>query len=118
MIQELQLRILPEEAVNEQSLKQVVAHETGAQPKDIQAVRVLKRSIDARQHTIYVNVKLRVFINEQPEEPEYQSVEYKDVSGGKQVVVVGAGPGGLFAALRLIELGLRPVIIERGKNVR
>ena len=118
MIQELQLRILPEEAVNEQSLKQVVAHETGAQPKDIQAVRVLKRSIDARQRTIYVNVKLRVFINEQPEEPEYQSVEYKDVSGGKQVVVVGAGPGGLFAALRLIELGLRPVIIERGKNVR
>ena len=102
MIQELQLRILPEEAVNEQSLKQVVAHETGAQPKDIQAVRVLKRSIDARQRTIYVNVKLRVFINEQPEEPEYQSVEYKDVSGGKQVVVVGAGPGGLFAALRLI----------------
>ena len=76
------------------------------------------RSIDARQRTIYVNVKLRVFINEQPEEPEYQSVEYKDVSGGKQVVVVGAGPGGLFAALRLIELGLRPVIIERGKNVR
>ena len=69
MIQELQLRILPEEAVNEQSLKQVVAHETGAQPKDIQAVRVLKRSIDARQRTIYVNVKLRVFINEQPEEP-------------------------------------------------
>lgn len=118
MIQELQLRILPEEAVNEQSLKQVVARETGAQPKDIQAVRVLKRSIDARQRTIYVNVKLRVFINEQPEEPEYQSVEYKDVSGGKQVVVVGAGPGGLFAALRLIELGLRPVIIERGKNVR
>ena len=52
MIQELQLRILPEEAVNEQSLKQVVAHETGAQPKDIQAVRVLKRSIDARQRTI------------------------------------------------------------------
>ena len=116
MIQELQLRILPEEAVNEQSLKQVIARETGAAPKDIQAVRVLKRSIDARQRTIYVNVKLRAFINEQPEEPEYQSVEYKDVSGGKQVVIVGAGPGGLFAALRLIELGLRPVIIERGKT--
>ena len=118
MIQELQLRILPEEAANEQSLKQVVARETGAAPKEIQAVRVLKRSIDARQRTIYVNVKLRAFINEQPEEPEFQSIEYKDVSAGKQVVVVGAGPGGLFAALRLIELGLRPVIIERGKNVR
>lgn len=118
MIQELQLRILPEEAVNEQTLKQVVSRETGAVIEDIQAVRVLKRSIDARQRTIYVNVKLRAFINELPTEAEYQSIEYKDVSGGKPVVVVGAGPGGLFAALRLIELGLRPIIIERGKDVR
>lgn len=118
MIQELQLRLLPEEAASEQALIQVVARETGAAPKEIHAVRVIKRSIDARQRTIYINVKLRAFINEQPEEAEYQSVDYKDVSGGKPVIVVGAGPGGLFAALRLIELGLRPVIIERGKNVR
>ena len=118
MIQELQLRILPEEAVSEQSLKQVVARETGTSAPYIHTVRVLKRSIDARQRTIYVNVKLRAFINEQPDEPEFQLVEYKDVSAGKPVVVVGAGPGGLFAALRLIELGLRPIVIERGKNVR
>ena len=118
MIQELQLRILPEEAVCEQSLKQVVARETGISVPYIHTVRVLKRSIDARQRTIYVNVKLRAFINEQPDEPEFQLVEYKDVSAGKPVVVVGAGPGGLFAALRLIELGLRPIVIERGKNVR
>lgn len=118
MIQELQLRVLPEEAASEQSLKEVVSRETGAAVKDIHAVRVLKRSIDARQRTIYVNVKLRAFIKEVPEEPEFQSVDYKDVSGGKPVVVVGAGPGGLFAALRLIELGLRPVVIERGKDVR
>ena len=63
MIKELQLRILPEEAVNEQSLRQVVARETGEAPKNIRAVRVLKRSIDARQRTIFVNVKLRVFMN-------------------------------------------------------
>lgn len=118
MIQELQLRILPEEAANEQILKQVVARETGTALKHIEAIRLLKRSIDARQRTIYVNVKLRVFIDEVPTEPEYQSIEYKDVSNGKPVVVVGAGPGGLFAALRLIELGLRPIVIERGKNVR
>lgn len=118
MIHELQLRILPEEAVNEQSLMQVVARETGASISHIQAVRVLKRSIDARQRTIFVNVKLRAFVDEVPEEAEYETTEYKDVSGGKPVVVVGAGPGGLFAALRLIELGLRPIIIERGKNVR
>ena len=118
MIKELQLRILPEEAVNEQSLRQVVARETGEAPKNIRAVRVLKRSIDARQRTIFVNVKLRVFMNEMPSELEYQSIEYKDVSAGKPVIVVGAGPGGLFAALRLIELGLRPIIVERGKDVR
>lgn len=118
MIHELQLRILPEEALNEQSLKQVVARETGASVSSIQAVRVLKRSIDARQRTIFVNVKLRAFVDELPEEAEFETTEYKDVSGGKPVVVVGAGPGGLFAALRLIELGLRPIILERGKNVR
>lgn len=118
MIREIQLRLLPEEAHSEQSLTMAVARETGDAAKDIRAVRVLKRSIDARQRTVFVNVKLRAFIGEQPEEPEYRAVEYKDVSRGKTVVIVGAGPGGLFAALRLIELGLRPVIIERGKNVR
>lgn len=118
MIKELQLRILPEEAVNEQSLIQVIARETGVSAKEIQAVRVLKRSIDARQRTIFVNVMLRAFINEIPTEADYVSVEYKDVSTGKPVIVVGAGPGGLFAALRLIELGFRPIIIERGKDVR
>ena len=118
MVKELQLRILPEEAASEQALRQVVARETGEAPRRIHAVRVLKRSIDARQRTIFVNVRLRAFIDEVPTEPEYRSVDYPDVSGGKQVVVVGAGPGGLFAALRLIELGVRPIVIERGKDVR
>lgn len=118
MIKELQLRVLPEETGSEQSLKRVVARETGEPIKNIMAVRMLKRSIDARQRTIFVNLKLRAFIDELPTEPEYQSIAYKDVSDGKSVVVVGAGPGGLFAALRLIELGMRPIIIERGKNVR
>lgn len=118
MIKELQLRILPHEAANEEALKAVAAREAGASLQSIQAVRVIKRSIDARQRTIFVNVKLRVFIDEQPTEAEFQSVEYKDVSTAKSVVVVGAGPGGLFAALRLIELGLRPIVLERGKNVR
>ncbi|MCC8172092.1 MAG: FAD-binding protein [Parabacteroides sp.] len=118
MIKELQLRLLPQEAANEQGLKAAVARETAARLPDITAVRVLKRSIDARQRTVYVNVKVRAYLNEEPAGPEYRGVEYKEVSGGKPVVVVGAGPGGLFAALRLIELGFRPVIVERGKNVR
>ncbi|WP_085535542.1 NAD(P)/FAD-dependent oxidoreductase [Massilibacteroides vaginae] len=118
MIKELQLRVLPREAANEEAIKAVAARETGASLQSIQAVRVLKRSIDARQRTIFVNLKLRVFIDEQPTEAEFISIEYKDVSAAKAVVVVGAGPGGLFAALRLIELGFRPIVLERGKNVR
>ena len=117
MIKEFQLRVLPEEAAKEQALKQVVFREGGIRPEDISAIRVVKRSVDARQRTIFFNMKLRVFINEEPEELEYVPTEYKDVSAGKQVIVVGAGPGGLFASLRLIELGFRPIIIERGKNV-
>ena len=117
MIKELQLRILPEEASNEHSLREVVCRETGEHPEAINAVRVLRRSIDARQQTVYVNVFVRIFIGEEPVEDVYNSIEYKEVSNGKPVIVVGAGPAGLFAALRLIELGLRPIVIERGKNV-
>lgn len=118
MIQEIQLRLLPEQAASEQALKQVVARETGHDASSIEAVRVLKRSIDARQRTVFVNLKVRAFIDEIPTELEYVPVEYKDVSQGKTAIVVGAGPGGLFAALRLIELGFRPIVVERGKNVR
>jgi uncharacterized FAD-dependent dehydrogenase len=78
---------------------------------------MIKRSIDARQRTVFVNLTLRAYINEQPSDDEYVRTEYHDVSHSPQVIVVGAGPGGLFAALRLIELGLRPIVVERGKDV-
>ena len=118
MIHEFQLRVLPEVAGSEQALKEYVSNEYGIDAGQINAVRILKRSIDARQRVVYVNLKIRVYRNEQPEGEEYTPVAYRDVSGGKQAVIVGAGPGGLFAALRLIELGIRPIVIERGKNVR
>lgn len=118
MIQEYQLRILPEQAASEQSLKQYISREKGLDIRTIHAVRVLKKSIDARQRTIFVNVKAQVFINEEPAEKEFIETEYRNVEGRPQVIVVGAGPGGLFAALRLIERGLRPIVVERGKNVR
>ena len=117
MIQEYQLRVQPHVAANEQSLRSYLAEEYGFDARTLTAVRILKRSIDARQHTIFVNLKVRAYINEQPEDDEYIHTEYHDVSDRPQVIVVGAGPGGLFAALRLIELGLRPIVLERGKDV-
>ena len=118
MTQEYQLRILPEIAANEQRLKEYISKEKGINLRNITATRILKRSIDARQRTIFVNLKVRAYINEMPKEDEYERTIYNNVEGKPQVIVVGAGPGGLFAALRLIELGLRPIIVERGKDVR
>lgn len=117
MIKEAQFRILPQQAVSEQSLKQLLSREMSVPVDQITSVRVLKRSIDARQRTVYMNVKLRAYINESPGNDEFVCNEYRDVSESKSVIVVGAGPAGLFAALRLIELGMRPIVIERGKNV-
>lgn len=118
MIHEYQLRVIPEIAGSEQQLKAFIVADKGLRANDITAVRILKRSIDARQRTIFVNLTVRVYVNEMPEKLEYVPTVYNNVEGRPQVVVVGAGPGGLFAALRLIELGLRPVVIERGKDVR
>ena len=118
MIQEFQLRALPEQAISEQALKQFIGREKGLDIRTIHSIRVLKRSIDARQRTIYVNLKVRLYINEIPHDEEFVRTEYRKVENSPQVIVVGAGPGGLFAALRLIELGLRPLVVERGKNVR
>lgn len=118
MIHEYQLRILPEQAASEQSLKQYIGREKGLDVRTINAIRILKRSIDARQRTIYVNLTIRVFVNETPSEEEFERTNYPNVEGRPAVIVVGAGPGGLFAALKLIELGLRPIVVERGKNVR
>ena len=118
MIQEYQIRVLPVVASHEQNIRQYVADEKGIDARTINAVRVLKRSIDARQRTIFVNLTVRVYINEMPLDEEYVKTEYSDVSSKPAVIVVGEGPGGLFASLRLIELGLRPIVLERGKNVR
>ncbi len=117
MIQELQLRVLPEQAANEQSIKLYVAREKGLDTRTIKAIRILKRSIDARQRTIYINLTIRIYINELPTGEEYLHTYYPIVDEGPEVIVVGAGPGGLFAALRLIELGCRPIVVERGKDV-
>ena len=118
MVKEVQLRVEPQFAYNEQTLRQTVSRQCAIDARTITAVHTLKRSIDARQRTIFVNLTLRVFIGEEPPKTQYVETEYRPVDDRPAVIVVGAGPGGLFAALRLIELGLRPIVIERGKNVR
>ncbi len=115
MLHEFQLRISPREAYDERGIISYLKREKGIQAD---AVQVLKRSIDARQRTVYVNLTVRAFVGEKPQEQLFEPIHYPDVSGARPVVVVGAGPGGLFAALRLIELGLRPIVVERGKDVR
>ncbi len=115
MVNELNLRILPRQAYNEQSILAYLREEKGIKAG---AVRVLRRSIDARQRTIYVNLTVRAYVGEEPPLQDFEPYIYKDVSDCPSVVVVGAGPGGLFAALRLIELGLKPIVVERGKDVR
>lgn len=118
MIEEYQIRILPEQAATEEGIKRYLSKEKGIDVRTLNQVRVLKRSIDARQRTIYVNLKVRAYINEFAQDDQYIHTEYPDVSSRPRVVVVGEGPGGLFASLRLIELGYRPVVLERGKDVR
>ena len=118
MTQEYQIRVLPQVAYTEENIKQYIAEEKGLDVRTLYQVRVLKRSIDARQRQIFVNLKVRAYINEFPQEEEFVRTDYPNVERGKPVIVVGEGPGGLFAALRLIEKGLRPIVLERGKNVR
>ena len=117
MTNEYQIRVLPEVAAQEDRLKGWLADEYGFDARTICGIRILKRSIDARQRQIFVNLKVRVYVNEQPHDDDFVRTEYPNVEGKSQVIVVGAGPGGLFAALRLIELGLRPIVLERGKDV-
>src|SRR5574344_1638616 len=118
MIEEYQIRILPEQAASEEGIKRYLAKEKGLDVRTLNQVRVLKRSIDARQRTIFVNMEVRAYINEFPQDDQYIHTEYPDVSSRPRVIVVGEGPGGLFASLRLIELGYRPIVLERGKDVR
>lgn len=118
MIYEYQIRVLPQVAANEQSIKEYLSQEKGHSLRSINAVRVLRRSIDARQRTIYVNLMVRLFVNEIPPANEFTPRDYRNVESSAPVIVVGAGPAGLFAALKLIENGLRPIVVERGKDVR
>ncbi len=118
MTKEFQLRVDPRTAADNERVAAFVARQGNFDRGRIKLLQILKRSIDARQRRVMINLTVRCFIDELPDNiNRYEPYLYGNVSHAQTVVVVGAGPGGLFAALRLIELGLRPVVLERGKNV-
>lgn len=117
MIKEITIRILPQQAATENGIKDFLGREYALNKNEIQAVRILKRSIDARKRQVFINLTVRIYINEQPQDDLFIPISYGDVSDRRPAVVVGAGPAGLFAALRLIELGMRPIVLERGQDV-
>ncbi|MEN0009047.1 FAD-dependent protein [Flavobacterium nitrogenifigens] len=119
MPKELLLQVTPEIAANESLLKDYLSKQIKVSVQEIQHVSILKRSIDARQKAIKINLKVLIYLKGEPfQETKLELPIYKDVSNAQEVIVVGAGPAGLFAALQLIELGLKPIVLERGKDVR
>ncbi|MBP6181759.1 FAD-dependent protein [Flavobacterium sp.] len=119
MPQELLLQVLPEIAANELLLKDYLAKQIKIAATEIGHVSILKRSIDARQKAVKINLKVVIYLKgESFQEHKIQLPDYTNVATAQEVIVVGAGPAGLFAALQLIELGLKPIVIERGKDVR
>ncbi|MBB4803619.1 putative FAD-dependent dehydrogenase [Flavobacterium nitrogenifigens] len=119
MPKELLLQVTPEIAANESLLKDHLSKQIKVSVQEIQHVSILKRSIDARQKAIKINLKVLIYLKGEPfQETKIELPNYKNVSNAQEVIVVGAGPAGLFAALQLIELGLKPIVLERGKDVR
>lgn len=118
MIKEIQLVLAPHIAFNEQLLKEEIAEGLGLSPNDTFSVKPLRRSIDARSRNIKINLKVEVTINE-PVVEDRILMDYKDVSSSKHTItIIGAGPAGIYAALRCLELGIKPIIFERGKDVQ
>src|SRR5690606_21784582 len=118
MQKEFSFQTSPETAANAEALKLFLAKQYGLSFNDITHVEILKRSIDARQRNIKVNLKVQVYLKEDFTEEKITPPDYKNVSNAEEIIIVGAGPAGLFAALRCIELGKKPIVIERGKDVR
>ena len=118
MIKEIQIRIQLQEEKQEGFLKKKAAHNLGIDIDDISGVKVLRKSIDARKKNIVFNYKIAVYVKEEMPQSSAYSFNYKDVSNAKEIHIIGFGPAGMYAALRCIELGFKPIVLERGKMVQ
>ena len=119
MIKDITLRLLPSEAADDTAIKNAIAQSASVKRHTISGYHIIKQSMDARGRTVWINLTLKAFIDEPFSEREPFQLHYKDVTHARhRVIIIGAGPAGLFAALQLIELGIQPIILERGKDVR
>jgi uncharacterized FAD-dependent dehydrogenase len=119
MQKKIPLRLLPSELQDENLVKERIARHEGVHPKKVSGYHILKRSLDARGKTIYFNLSVLAFIDEPFHQREKKAFNFRDTtSAEKRILIIGAGPAGLFAALKFIEAGIKPVILERGKDVR
>jgi uncharacterized FAD-dependent dehydrogenase len=119
MQQKISLKLLPPEAADDAAIKTHIANFAGKNVSSVTGFQIQKKSIDARSKTVWVNLTVNAFIDEPFQQRTIQSFDFKDVrNAGRKVLIIGAGPAGLFAALKLIELGIQPIILERGKDVR
>jgi uncharacterized FAD-dependent dehydrogenase len=117
MRKQIELRLSPEEAHEESNFKNRIAKKLGEKVEEIKSFKLLRRSIDARKKAVKIQMLFEVFLHETPEESEELKIEYKVKSGAKEILVIGAGPAGLYAALGLLEQGFKPILLERGKRV-
>ncbi|MCG2461908.1 FAD-binding protein [Flavobacteriaceae bacterium F89] len=118
MIHHLQIKLTLEEESRPGLIKEKVANRLGIAREDISGIVLLRKSIDARKFTVYFNYKIKAYVNEAVPQSSPPPFIYKDVSTSKAIHIVGFGPAGMFAALRCIELGYKPIVLERGKKVR
>jgi uncharacterized FAD-dependent dehydrogenase len=117
MLKQVQLNLNPASAADEGKVRKIAATLAGVNLSEISAIRIIKKSVDARKKNIRVNLTIEIITGEEPSLQKIAPFQVNDVSQSREVIIVGAGPAGLFAALRLIEFGLRPVILERGRDV-
>jgi uncharacterized FAD-dependent dehydrogenase len=119
MQQKFSLKLLPQDAVDDAAIIERIAKISGKKITEISGYHLLKRSIDARGKIVWINLTVNAFINEPFQQRTLQQFDFKNVNNAaKKVIIIGGGPAGIFAALQLIEMGIKPIILERGKEVR